>query len=242
MHLRVRYQCPAELMADHAAQLARGGLLVRVDVGEIERLTKVALTVVLDDEAVLFDAEVAQAFAGVGVAVTFAPSPQLDALIERARGAPSRGVAAVHELVDDEAEAEAVAKGRPTRWVNPMSEKVNAALKGTREERTAILRENLPQLHLFVLKNPALQLDEVATIARMRTVTPEVLKTIAERREWAGRPEVAAGLVRNPKTPLGIAIRLLDAVSPTELRALAKDGNVRAPIMSAARKKVAGGG
>lgn len=244
MHLRVRYLCPSELVADHAAQLARGGLLVRVDAEGVERLARATLTLALDAEAIELEAEVVQTFPGVGIAVTFGSSSALDALVARARGAQASGAPAVHELVDEAAEAaelaEAAKGARPSRWVNPVSERVNAALKGTREERTTILRDNAPQLHLFVLKNPGLQLDEVSAIARMRTVTPEVLKQIADRREWAQRPEIAAALVRNPKTPLGIAVRLLDSVSPAELRQLAKDGNVRQPIQSAARKRLVG--
>ncbi|MBI4509475.1 MAG: hypothetical protein HY698_07545, partial [Deltaproteobacteria bacterium] len=66
----------------------------------------------------------------------------------------------------------------------------------------------------------------------------QVLKQIAERREWAQRPEIAIALVRNPKTPAPLAVRLLDHVSPAELRHLAKDPGTRPPIQHAARKKV----
>jgi hypothetical protein len=257
VRLRVRYHRPAELVVDHAAQLSRGGLLVRVDAPEVERLSRVTLALELADVAafsVRLEAEVVQTFPGVGVAVTFAPTPELEAIVEKARAldeADEDGDAGdpAEHVIEDEPEPEEAAAAtnestpaghRPVRYVNPMSEKVNAALKGTREDRIAIMRENLPQMHLFVLKNPGIQLDEVAGIAKMRTVTPEVLKQIADRREWAQRPDVAAALARNPKTPMGIAIRMLDFVSPGELRQLAKDNGVRQPIMSAARKKVIG--
>ncbi len=52
--------------------------------------------------------------------------------------------------------------------------------------------------------------------------------------------DIAIALVRNPKTPVPIAVRLLDHVGATELRALAKDSNARTPIQQAARKKVMG--
>ena len=99
---------------------------------------------------------------------------------------------------------------------------------------------NNPALHAHVLKNPGLQLDEVAAFAKLRTVTPEFLKLIADRREWAQRPEIALALVRNPKTPVNVAIRLLDYVGVAELRQLAKDQHTRTPIQHAARKKVVG--
>jgi hypothetical protein len=68
----------------------------------------------------------------------------------------------------------------------------------------------------------------------------QVLKAIADRREWSSRADIALALVRNPKTPVPSAVRLLDNVGATELRVLAKDQNARAPIQQAARKKVLG--
>jgi hypothetical protein len=66
------------------------------------------------------------------------------------------------------------------------------------------------------------------------------LKQIADRREWAQRPEIAIALVRNPKTPVGVAIKMLDHVTAGDLRQLAKDTNTRTPIQHAARRKVIG--
>ena len=118
-------------------------------------------------------------------------------------------------------------------------ERMQIALHGNKEERGLILRDpNAKNLHPYVLKNPQLQLDEVATIAGMRTVATDVLQYIAGRREWAQRPEVAAALVRNPKTPVPLAIRLIPFLSVTELRQLAKTSNLRAPILREVRKKV----
>lgn len=54
------------------------------------------------------------------------------------------------------------------------------------------------------------------------------------------RPEIAIALVRNPKVPPPLAIRLLDHVSAAELRQLAKDSRTREPVQRAARKKVMG--
>ena len=85
-----------------------------------------------------------------------------------------------------------------------------------------------------------LRLDEVTFIAKMTTVSVELLKAIAERREWTQRPEIALALVRNPKTPVPLAIQMLRNVAPAELRRLAKGGSLRMPILQAARKLVVG--
>jgi hypothetical protein len=72
----------------------------------------------------------------------------------------------------------------------------------------------------------------------MATMSADVLSQIAAQKEWASRPEIALALVRNPKTPAGVAVKLLDYVSVAELRQLAKDARTRTPIQQAARKKI----
>ncbi len=124
------------------------------------------------------------------------------------------------------------------RGSSPSIDRISLALRGDRDQLMEILRGRNRTLHVYVLRNPALTLDEICAIARMPTVSPDVLVQIAERREWGQRPEVAMSLVRNPTTPVPVAIKLLDHVSLTELRLLAKDARTREPIQRAARKKL----
>lgn len=228
----MRYHRAADVTADHAAQLRHGGLLVRVD-APVEQFTPVKLELCAGPTAILLDAQVVQVFPGTGVAVTF---PVTDALRTWVAGA-----SAFVAWEDRDAEHEIVEEREPARpRVGESAERIQQALRGNRDERAAIMREGNPALQLHVLRNPGLQLDEVAAIAKMRTVTPELLKQIADKREWAQRPDVALALVRNPKTPVPLAIRMLDFVSQQDLRQLAKDTNTRTAIQHAARKKVLG--
>jgi hypothetical protein len=121
-----------------------------------------------------------------------------------------------------------------------VNEKIQMALHGNRDERQLILRDTNRLVHPYVLKNPNIGLDEVAAIARMPGVSPEVLKQVGERREWVSRPEIAIALVRNPTVPVPLALRALEHVSPADLRQLAKDTKTRPAIQSAARRKVVG--
>ena len=120
------------------------------------------------------------------------------------------------------------------------AQKIQQALHGDKNQRMAILRDHNKQLHTYVLRNPQLQIDEVLTIAKMSTMSAEMLTAIAGRREWAERPEVALALVRNPKTPIPLAVKMLDHVTDSELRVLAKQPNVRDAVQRAARKKILG--
>lgn len=228
MRLRATFHRAAEVGDDFDAQLSRGGYLVRVEPPEgLAQFSALPLELVAPDgEELVLDAQVVQAFPGVGVAVTFAVTPELAEWAAAARTGTSADRDAKHEWASEQREVVGSASRIPT------------ALRGNRDERMAIMRENVPALHGHVLRNPGLQLDEVAAIAKMRTVSSELLKQIADRREWAQRPEIALALVRNPKTPVGVAIKLLDHVAPGELRQLAKDTHTRTPIQHAARRKV----
>lgn len=229
MQLRVRYHREADVANDYASQLSRGGLLVRADVGDqLQQFEDIKLELVAGATVIVLEAQVLQVFPGTGVAVKFTPNRALEAWVAGARATASDDRDAEHSIVVPGASGPGEA------------DKINRALRGSRDERAAILREANPSLHSHVLRNPGLQLDELAAFAKLRTVTPEFLKQIADRREWAQRPEIALALVRNPKTPVNVAIKLLDYVGAAELRQLAKDTHTRTPIQHAARKKVLG--
>ncbi|MEO7093447.1 MAG: hypothetical protein ABI175_09365 [Polyangiales bacterium] len=259
MRLRVRYHRLEDLVRDHDEQLSRGGLLVRVEPPQgLKQFDTVELEISAPRGTVVLDAQVVQLFAGVGVAVTFEPSPVLLAAVKNARVVASEeGPPPVHEIVEanrrgstrtirapplfpDSQSVPAIPAAAVVKPGQAAPDKMKLAIHGNRDERAAIMRDTNPSLHVYVLRNPGIQVDEVLAFAKLRTVGPEVLKAIADRREWAQRADVAIALVRNPKTPVPIAVRLLDHVGITELRVIAKDDNARAPIQQAARKKVLG--
>lgn len=157
-----------------------------------------------------------------------------------ARGTtPSAELPAVPRTVTSPAESDPPAPRRDLATGSSASiDRIQLAMRGDRDQRLEILRGRNRTLHQYVLRNPGLTVDEIALIARMPTVAPEVLTQIADRREWGHRPEVALALVRNVATPVPVAIRLLDRVTEHDLRQLAKDARTREPVQRAARKKL----
>lgn len=116
-------------------------------------------------------------------------------------------------------------------------EKMQLARHGGRAERAVLMKDKNKTLHTFVIQNRGLTLDEVRYYAGYRQANPETLKMIAENRTWLQNPSIAAALVRNPKTPSSIAVRLLDRLPKAEVARLAK-GGVSRPVQEAARRKV----
>lgn len=247
VRLSVRYVHGVDLVSDHDQQFARGGLLVRGDPpAGLSLYDAIEVELVYGSSVLLVHGQVVQLMPGVGVAVAFqaADVPGLAAAVAQARAAHG---AAVSPAVPAAGTASAPTSSRPAALsaaaklaAASSTEKIQMALHGSRDERQLILRDLNRTVHAYVLKNPNLQLDEVVNIAKMTTVGPELLKAIADRRDWAQKPEVAIALVRNPKTPVGIAVKLLDHVSLPDLRQIVKHSSVAEPIVKAARKKVLG--
>ena len=73
-------------------------------------------------------------------------------------------------------------------------------------------------------------------IASNRSIDDEVLAFISRRREWISRYEVCQALVNNPRTPVGIAVRLVARLSVRELKLLRRDRNVAEPVRASAER------
>lgn len=247
MVFRITYARWGELGDDLTHQMARGGLLVRVD-GALDFDAPVALELVLPDGTMVQgDAKVLQRLEGHGVAVTVG-AELVDEVRRRATGTDVDGAAkARHERIDPDAAPAPAERSRPST-VRPLlsldaltqAQKIHMAMHGTRDERNAILRDQNRALHPFVLKNPQLTAEDVLEICKNAQTSPALLKLIGERKDWVQRGPVAVGLVRNPKTPPNVALQALAYVPMDALRIMAKGGGVLPHVAQAARKKVLG--
>ena len=123
----------------------------------------------------------------------------------------------------------------------PMVEKQKLARKANKTIRGLLIRDHQKPLHIMVIKNPRITLDEVAEYSRMPGMSAEALKYIAQNRTWLANPTVTFNVVKNPSTPMTIAIGLLNKLAPNSLRQIAKSSNIRVPIAQAARKQLFGG-
>lgn len=243
---RITYASYLALSSDVEDQMARGGVLVRVDgVSQLAFDAPVELEIVLPDGTARHqDAKVLQVLTGLGVAVTI--EPQLVAELRKiaALGSGAGGKPTRHERVDRNAPpVERVRAGGTTlppfeRDQATNAQKIHLAMHGNRDERNAILRDKNKALHQYVLKNPGLGTDDVLEIAKSAMTAPDMLRTISERKEWFQRPQIALGIARNPKTPADIAVRALEFVPMDALRLMAKGAGVLPHVAQAARKKI----
>ena len=118
------------------------------------------------------------------------------------------------------------------------TDRLKAALKGTREIRAILIRDPNKMIAASVLSSAKVTESEIEGFARMANVGEEVLRIIGSNRAWTKNYGVVVGLTRNPKTPLGLSLNLLARLNDRDVNALSMDRNVPEPLRTAARRKV----
>ena len=231
MRLVAEFGSPEEYLAAYEEEISVGGLFLKgASVEGGAAMSECTLAVLIGGEEVAEEnAKLAFVTPGIGVAVVFiAPPAALDELAARLREPEPEPEAGASDGVQQNSARQLLAQLSP-------SQKMSLALKAGRAERHHLLRDNNKVLHAYVLRNPHLGLDEVQAAAKLNSLSPEALKAISEHSEWGQNPVICAALVRNPKTPMAIALRLLPRIPLNDLRAIAK-GAGRQQVVLAARK------
>ncbi len=118
------------------------------------------------------------------------------------------------------------------------AQKAILAMKGGREERLILVRDSNRSVALAVLRNGRLTNQEIESMARMRNVVEEVLRTIGTSREWTKSYVVVTSLVNNPRTPPGVATNLVSRLSNHDLKLVAKNRDVPELIRRMAKRIV----
>src|SRR5262249_22295309 len=146
-------------------------------------------------------------------------------------------IAIPSDLVD-EATAERIPEEALWKRIHMMtvSEKVKLALKGNKDARAILLRDANKIIPRLVLQNPRISEDEILMLSKDRNTDEEVLRMIAESRDWTNIYAVRAALVENARTRVGVALRLLVTLAEREIMRLAKSKNVPNVIATQARR------
>jgi hypothetical protein len=118
------------------------------------------------------------------------------------------------------------------------SERLKAAVRGSREMRALLIRDPNKMIAAAVLSSPKLSEPEVEAFAKMASISDEILRIIGNNRAWTKNYNVLLGLTKNPKTPLALSLNFMPRLSSRDLQMLSVDRNVPEPLRVAARKRV----
>ena len=119
-----------------------------------------------------------------------------------------------------------------------VAQRLKLALRGNRDARTLLARDNNKVIRRFVLNNPMITEEEIINISRDRNSTEEVLRFISERGDWMKNYGVRRALATNPKTPLVIALKQLPTLLIQDLGRIARSKDVPQAVVIQARKFV----
>jgi hypothetical protein len=138
------------------------------------------------------------------------------------------------------------AKAAPKKIVNPQDEqrgsvlqkiarldvkgRIQLGMKGTKEERSILVRDGTKVVALAVLDSPKITDGEVEKFAGQKNVLEAVLRAIPMKRRFAKNYAVVRNLVANPRTPLDVGLGLMKNLLVQDLKNLSGNKEVSETI------------
>jgi len=114
--------------------------------------------------------------------------------------------------------------------------RIQLAMKGTKEERSILIRDGTKLVALSVLESPKISDGEVERFASQKNVLEAVLRGIPMKRRFAKLYPVIRNLTFNPRTPLDVSLGLMKHILVNDLRHLAGNKEVSDTVRKLALK------
>ncbi len=114
--------------------------------------------------------------------------------------------------------------------------RIQLAMKGTKEDRSILIRDSTKLVALAVLESPKITDGEVEKIANQKNVLEAVLRRITMKRRFMKNYAVVRNLVANPRTPLDVSLGLMKNILTADLRNLSSNKEVSDTIRKLATK------
>ena len=114
--------------------------------------------------------------------------------------------------------------------------RIQLAMKGSKEERSILVRDGTKIVALAVLESPKITDGEVENFAGQKNVLEAVLRGISMKRRFAKNYTVLRNLIFNPRTPLDTSLGLLKNLLLHDLKNLAGNKEVSETIRKLALK------
>jgi hypothetical protein len=118
-----------------------------------------------------------------------------------------------------------------------VGERVQQAMKGTKDERFILIRDGSKVVSGAVLQSPKVSDAEIETFAGMKNVQESVLREIARNRKFIKNYGVIRQLVNNPRTPIDVGLPLQNHLLVNDLKSLSLNKNIGDTLRKAATKK-----
>jgi hypothetical protein len=127
----------------------------------------------------------------------------------------------------------------------PIAHKIRLAMIGTAVHRAILLQDSNKLVAIAAIKSPAINEQEVVRCSQSRSVSIDVIRHIAENKNWTKNRFIKVNLINNPKTPLPSSLSFLHSMNKNELKIVASNKNIPTALRTAAAnivKRAEGGG
>lgn len=104
--------------------------------------------------------------------------------------------------------------------------RIALAMRGSKEERSILIRDSTKLVALAVLESPKVSDGEVENFAMQKNVLEAVLRQIPMKRRFAKNYNVVRNLVYNPRTPLDLSLGLMKNLLVHDLKNLSGNKEV----------------
>jgi len=104
--------------------------------------------------------------------------------------------------------------------------RIQLAIKGTKEERSLLIRDGTKLVAMAVLESPKVSDGEVEKFASQKNVLEAVLRAISMKRRYAKQYTIVRNLVFNPRTPLDVSLGLVKNLLVNDLKNLSGNKEV----------------
>lgn len=115
-------------------------------------------------------------------------------------------------------------------------QKVKLARLGNGEARGLLVRDRNKVVAVAAVSSPKVADAEIVSFAQSRNVCDEVLRLIANNRQWTRNYQVKLALATNPKTPQPTAMKFVNFLHDNDLRSLVKSKDVPSAVSTHARR------
>lgn len=163
--------------------------------------------------------------------------PTADDIMSEFSMGDGSGAAAEAESAAPMEEAKKLSLSKRIMSMN-VSEKIKLATKGNKEARGILMRDSNKLVPVAVIRSPRITDGEVLGQAQSKTCMDDVLRVIYNNREWLRKYAIKLALVKNPKVPQGVAMRLINTLHEHDVKSLAKDKNVPGSVQMLAKKQI----
>lgn len=115
-------------------------------------------------------------------------------------------------------------------------QKVKLARNGNKEARALLVRDRNKIVATAAIRSPKIAENEVEGFAKARNLSDEVVRIIANNRDWTKSYTVKLNLVMNPRCPQATAMRFLNYLQDKDLRGIMRSKDVPSAISTHARR------